>query len=304
MLKKFVAFATWGAMSLLLVATGCSPKPGKSCNENDHSVCMDPGTALECKGGTWQAIGCLGAKGCKADESHAVCDVTVAKAGDACREKDEKRYSCSTDKKSQLRCKGGKWVTVAQCTAEPGCNVESFLNSCPGAVSNEGDECEAPTEKDKKRFTCSTDKKSVLVCRDGKWKSVEQCMGAKACNSAMFAVDCDGPTAKANEDCESGEKPDYACAADGKSQLVCAPGATKWAVNSACLGAEGCTSSILGVKCDRTIRNAGDACTKDGDAACSTDGKTVLECKNGKMEKSKECPKKCEVSPLYIQCQD
>ena len=302
MFRKTLAFLICGAVSLLFVAPGCSPKPGKSCGEGDKPVCLDPSTALECKGGTWQAAPCLGPDGCKSDESKIACDVTLAKTGDTCREKDDKRYSCTGDKKTQLRCKNSKWAVTAQCTGESGCDAKGIFANCSGSVSNEGDECDAPKDATRKNYTCSIDKKSMLVCKDGKWKAVEQCLGKDGCDSLGMIVRCNGPTAKAGAECDPGEKPDYACSDDGKAELVCGSGVAKWTVEHACRGAKGCTSSVLGIECDTSIRELDEACAKDGAAACAVDGKTVLECKDGKMQKSKVCPTACKVDSLFISC--
>ncbi len=301
MIRKTLALVITGAISLLL-APGCSPKPGKSCDEKDKPVCFDKTTALECKGGTWQAAPCLGPSGCESDGANIACDVTLAKGGDICREKDEKRYSCTTDKKTQLRCKSGKWAIMAQCTGESGCDAKGIFANCSGSVSNDGDDCELPDDAKRKSYTCSVDKKSMLVCMAGKWKAVEQCLAQEGCNSLGLMVRCNGPTAKAGDVCDGGEKPDYACSTDGKAQLVCSPGANKWAMENACRGAKGCTSSILGIDCDSSIRELDEKCSKDGGAACAVDGKTVLECKDGKMQKLKACPTACKVEAYSITC--
>ncbi len=298
-MRKILATLGFSAFICLFIVSGCSPKPGKSCSSNDKPTCLDAATLLECKDGVWLASGCLGPKGCESNEKEYACDTSLAKAGDVCTK--ESRYSCSTDKKAQLRCKAGKWTTMAQCTKEPGCNVGSFLNSCPGAVANEGDECDMGTDPKKKSYLCTTDKKSALLCKDGKWKAIEQCLGKDGCGSSMFSIKCDGPTAKVGDDCDFEDKPDYACSADGKAQLICK--ANGWALDKNCRGKEGCTTSVLGIKCDASVMEPGEACAKDGSAACSTDGKTILECKGGKFEKVKECPKSCSVGFATISCE-
>jgi hypothetical protein len=142
----------------------------------------------------------------------------------------------------------------------------------------------------------------MLVCKDNKWKAVEQCLAEQGCNSEGFSVDCNGPVAKAGDFCEGVEKPDYACSSDGKAQLVCSPNATKWTVDQACRGAKGCTSIVSRISCDTSIAELNEACAKDGTAACAVDGKTILECKDGKMQKSEVCPKACKVDYLSISC--
>jgi hypothetical protein len=298
MFGKILAPSLLAALSLLLLTPGCSPKPGKSCDAKDQPTCLDPGTLLECKEGTWLASPCLGPKGCQSNPTDYACDTSFSKAGDVCTK--DTRYACSTDKKAQLRCKGGKWVTAALCTKEPGCDPASFLNSCPGAVSNEGDDCDPGTDPKKKSYTCSMDKKAALLCKDGKWKATEQCLGKDGCDSTMFTVKCDGPTAKEGDYCDLEDTPDYACSPDGKAELICK--ANGWGLAKKCRGAEGCSTSILGIKCDTSVMDPGEACDHEGAAACSTDGKTILECKSGKFQKSNVCPTSCKVSSISISC--
>jgi hypothetical protein len=57
------------------------------------------------------------------------------------------------------------------------------------------------------------------------------------------------------------------------------------------------------VKCDNTVASAGDACVRDGDAACSIDTKAVLECKGGKFVQTEKCPGRCKVEGLLVKCQ-
>lgn len=302
MLRKSLVFFWAAAVALLLVAPGCSPKPGDKCKEAGNPVCLDKATAIECRGGTWQTAGCFGPDGCVSTDAKFSCDVSLAKAGDSCREHDDKRYSCTVDKKTQLRCRDGKWTAMAQCTGDSGCDAKGIFANCADPVSNEGDVCDPPEDAKKKSYTCSVDKKTMLLCKEGKWKAIEQCLAKEGCSAAAFRVRCNGPTAKAGDECDPSEEADYACSSDGKSQLICKAGEPKWTVNAACRGKEGCTSSILGVKCDRSIRELDEACVKDGDAACSVDGKTVLECKDGKMKKAKVCPTACKVDSLYVSC--
>lgn len=299
MIRKVLAPALFAAFSLLLITPGCSPKPGKSCDAKDQPTCFDPSTLLVCAEGKWVATPCLGPKACQSNEQDYACDATFSNIGDNCER--EKSYACSLDKKDQLRCKGGKWVSVAQCTKDPGCSPNAFLNGCPGAVSKEGDECDPGKDPKKKSYTCSVDKKSALVCKDAKWTAIEQCLGKNGCDSDLFNVNCDGPVAKAGAYCEYEGKPDYACSPDGKAEVVCT--AQGWTVAKQCRGAEGCTSSILGIKCDTSVMDPGEKCDSEGSAACSTDGKTILECKGGKFEKSTVCTTKCKVTSISITCE-
>jgi hypothetical protein len=298
MLPRSLALALLALVALTLVVPGCKPAAGKSCGADDKPTCVDGNTLLECKSGTWRSTACLGPKGCAVDAKSYSCDTSVGRVGDACS--DEKSLACTADKKTQLRCKGGKWKASAQCTGESGCSVSSFFAMCPGAVHVVGDECEPPKDAASKSFSCSTDRKAVLLCKGGQWKSVERCLGKNGCDPSAISVRCDGPVGAAGELCDVGDKPDYACSPDGKAEMVCA--ASGWKVEHKCLGKKGCSASVLGVECDRSIVELGEVCAKEGNAACSTDGKTILECKGGKFTKSKVCPRGCKLESIFVSC--
>jgi len=301
MVRRILAHALFAAVSLLFIAPGCSPKPGKSCDAKDRPTCLDPQTLLDCRDGTWVAAPCLGPQGCQSTPDDFACDTSFSKVGDTCSKDKDTHYACSTDKKDQLRCNRGKWVSIAQCTKDPGCSPTNIINSCPGAVSKEGDDCYVGSDPKKKSYTCSIDKKSALICREGKWKATEQCLGKDGCDSSLFTVKCDGPVAKPGDFCEFENEADYACTPDGKAEVVCT--AAGWTLAKKCRGEEGCTSSILGVKCDTSVMDPGEVCEHEGAAVCSTDGKTILECKGGKFEKSTVCTTKCKVSTVSVSCE-
>jgi hypothetical protein len=286
--------------ALVLVAPGCSAKPGGSCDEKGPpNTCLDPKTRLHCEGGTWKAEACLGPKGCSGDERNARCDTSVANEGDACQS--DRGYSCTPDKKTELRCKGGSWTAIAQCTGKNGCDASGFFVRCDGALVAEGGECEAGKDPKQKSYGCSLDKKAALLCKDDKWTRIEQCLGAEGCEAGFLGISCKGPTAKPGDFCDPGDKPDFACSPEGKARVVC-DRENAWKVDRSCLGEKGCTSSILGVECDSSVAPPGEACSKEGSAVCSTDGKTILECKGGKYLASKKCEKACKVNSLFVQC--
>lgn len=301
MTRTILSASLLTAFSFLLFSAGCSkPAPGGACEDGkSKTTCLDGATQLECKAGKWEASSCLGPKGCVADEKSASCDTSLSKEGDGCGR--EGNYACTVDKKAQLRCKGGKWASVEKCLGENGCDSSGMFSRCDSSLANEGDICEVD-EKDpkKKRYACSVDQKAELLCKDGKWKAIEQCAGEKGCRSGGLVVSCDGPTAKEGDFCDTREKEDYACSADKKAQLKCEK--DTWTLARKCMGAKGCSSSLLFIECDTSVVEPGEACDKDGNAACSTDGKTILECKKGKFEKARECPEGCKADMLFVDC--
>ena len=55
------------------------------------------------------------------------------------------------------------------------------------------------------------------------------------------------------------------------------------------------------VKCDQTVAEVGDACENKA-AACSVDGKSVLECAEKKFAAKQKCDTECEIKDRLVQC--
>lgn len=299
---RWFALSALSLAAVLVSASGCDSKPadGKSCDSDKDSVlCLDPQTRIACEGGKWHAETCLGPSGCAVSGSFVKCDSSLSNEGTACDQ--DGNLSCTLDKKTMLKCQAGKWAPYRRCLGQSGCNASGFLALCDTSNSQEGDLCAvSDKEKDKASYACSLDKKSMLACVDNKWKKTESCIGPEGCHGTGILY-CDGPTASPGEFCLKAEKDDFACAPDKKSSVKCDTGG--WKQESVCLGPEGCTSSTLGVKCDDSVKDPTSTCTKDGAAFCSTDGKTILECKSGKLVKSRTCPKACKVNSIFIECE-
>ena len=298
---------TWLALSLLalpltlVLAAGCDTKPrdGKDCDKKTDSVlCSDPKTRLSCDGEKWRGEACLGPKGCEAGALFVSCDTSLANEASPCGKND--KFACTLDQKSMMRCKEGKWARTESCAGPAGCNASGMFVKCDNSVVIEGDLCENDLEKKKISSGCAADKKSLLSCKDNAWKKVETCAGPDGCSSGL-GVRCDGPVVNAGDFCIRGDEDDFACAVDKKSTLRCET--TGWTLARKCLGPEGCTSGWNSIKCDDSVQDLGDACTKDDAAACSTDGKTILLCKDGKFIKSRICPKACKISYSTIECE-
>jgi hypothetical protein len=81
---------------------------------------------------------------------------------------------------------------------------------------------------------------------------------------------------------------------DGKTELICQDGKL---LATPCKGPKGCKISGTTLTCDVAGNAAGDDCARsqEGHSACSTDGKHVLECRDGKYE-SRPClgPRGCK----------
>jgi hypothetical protein len=74
-------------------------------------------------------------------------------------------------------------------------------------------------------------------------------------------------------------------------------------IAATCKGMHGCREAFNKLECNQTIADPGDPCDNyEGKFACSTDKKTRLVCKGGKMVKDKTC-KSCSVMIDEVQCQ-
>jgi hypothetical protein len=166
--------------------------------------------------------------------------------------------------------------------------------------------CDKLTGKPKAGDSCSTqdeadckDDKSIVTCDQGKYIEYP-CKGPAGCKKEGVLVKCDESLGADGDACSQNDN--FACTTDNASQLKCAD--HKWKVVSPCRGPNKCKAEGLFVKCDTTIAKAGDTCDKDGDAACSDDSKTILECKGNKFEEKQKCPSACEVKGIFVQCKE
>ncbi len=140
----------------------------------------------------------------------------------------------------------------------------------------------------------------LLACRTGTWSEVT-CGGPQGCTTSEGAVTCDESIGREGEACSPGPGARYACAAEGGRRLACAAG--HWKVASTCRGPKGCEAHASRVACDDSVALAGDPCTKEGDSACSVDGKAVLACKGGVFGPSTTCRGRCVAQGLNVRCQ-
>ncbi len=166
--------------------------------------------------------------------------------------------------------------------------------SAAGCKAKEGGDC-----KIEAKLTCD-DPKTALACHNNKWEK-ELCKGAKGCTQKGNDGECDHVTADNGDVCTIQD--DHSCSADKKSMVRCMK--YKYVTVETCLGPGGCVRDKEAA-CDNSTSAAGDPCTQEGDAACSTDGKSSLACKGGKMTTTVPCkgPKGCSVSGTAVRCDD
>jgi hypothetical protein len=108
---------------------------GDVCREEDDYACApDKKSALVCRGGKFvYASQCKGAKGCKVaggqGQPYKVeCDDSIAAPGDACER--EEHFSCSSDEKSILRCRGKKFELEEKCKGRDRCQIRNGMAGC------------------------------------------------------------------------------------------------------------------------------------------------------------------------------
>jgi hypothetical protein len=141
------------------------------CDEDqEHACAPDSKSRLLCKGHKFVVSShCEGDKGCYWTGNTIHCDTDIADLNDPC-DKDED-IACARDAKSNLTCKGGKYVTTASCRGAKGCRVKGTTVFCDHTVAELGDICESD------ELACAVDRKSLLHCSGGKYKAKQNCRG-------------------------------------------------------------------------------------------------------------------------------
>ncbi|MBI4954470.1 MAG: hypothetical protein HY908_20770 [Myxococcales bacterium] len=209
------------------------------------------------------------------------------KAGDACDTENEGRC---VDAASALECSGGRWSPIA-CTGPRGCVEGATTVECDRSLAVEGEACGAGPNV---RFACTQDKKAQLRCVGGRWQLSQKCEGPAGCEPGLV-IKCDDSVARAGDTCQGTGTARFACTADKKLRLSCV--GSQWTEEHKCLGSQGCRAGSLFVDCDVSISDPGDPCEETG-LACSTDGVSMLDCKNKRLVATQSCsPKRCVAKP-------
>jgi hypothetical protein len=214
------------------------------------------------------------------------------KAGDPC--KTEWSTDC-TDKKDALVCVSGKLEALA-CRSINGCmDMGDGNDDCSNETQMMGEPC-----KDEGNYSCSIDAKEMLKCDSKHWIMVDDCKGQNGCQSSASGAKCDKGTETAGASCSAQNEGNGSCSPDGKSLLMCRSG--KMVLAATCKGLNGCRQRGTDLDCNQTVADIGDPCF-EGKYACSTDRKTRLQCRSGKMAKDRTCNKSCSVMIEEVQCQ-
>jgi hypothetical protein len=215
-----VFFGIWDAahpkQNFVAIGGECSDKV--ACSTDKRFM-------LHCIGGKWQSVlSCRGAKGCRpTDHGHSIsCDYSYANVSDPCDVNDS---ACSTDRKAELSCVGGKFVVSNTCRGPGGCKEtpenDGFTLSCDDHVAKVGDPCKHDD------WACSTNFKALLRCEGTRFALKSPCRGPKACRvipnrvSDTTTISCDGNVADVGDPCDADHT---ACRADRKALLRCRNG--------------------------------------------------------------------------------
>jgi hypothetical protein len=203
------------ALALASGAPGCKRKEGGKCDDARRATCEDATTVLACQGGVLVSARCHGPNGCSRLGNKVTCDDSVAEEGDTCLDTDAENHACSADKKTHLVCDEGKFRTAQVCRGPKACTIKGELPTCDTHLGQKDDVCTKAGS-----FSCAVDRKTRLLCRDGKMQIDRFCRGQSGCREADFA--CDETVSAVGDPC--GVAGLVACSEDGKPELVCQGG--------------------------------------------------------------------------------
>lgn len=218
------------------------------------------------------------------------------KPGDKCSTPG--KYTC-VDTASALLCSSGTVVTLP-CRGPHGCQGKGAASQCDDDLALEGDICQTTLNED---WSCSTDHKRELLCKDGKFQVARACKGPKSCQIQGNEIDCDDSMADVGDVCieEPGDA-NYGCSLDKQTEVVCKSG--KFQASNSCRGLKGCSIDGNTVSCDQSIAHEGELCRPVDNYSCSADAKVMLTCSpTMKWIKAKDCKKSgCRVKGHEVSC--
>lgn len=291
------AFALLAAMALF----DCrhKAKAGDACAEEGKFVCADPTTRLVCTDGKFSLERCASCEQTSSSgfgttssfESFSGCvRGGVGPEGSACS---GESFDCTADGKEEVRCEGAAYKHYP-CRGKGGCTHALSGVVCDDDQALAGDACHG------EGAACTTDSKGMLECEKGVFVLATACGGPEGCTVTSDKVHCDTTVSKVGDPCRAGA----GCSADKSEVIGCVDG--KFAVNSVCRGADpACEIDHASNKarCKEMWAQDGDPCTGT-EVACTVDGHTFLQCKDGKYgfrAKCKSC-KNNDPSPGEVSC--
>ncbi len=146
---------------------------------------------------------------------------------------------------------------------------------------------------DKGEARCQ-DHYTQLACQNGHYIATP-CRGPGGCAHTDAGISCDITKNKPGDQCSTDDEGAAVCL-DKKQMVACRGG--KYRLEE-CRGPDGCQKEDARAKCDMSISVPGDSCHDPGSKACSTDGKQLLSCQDGKMTLVNYCRGKdgCTAAP-------
>jgi hypothetical protein len=157
--------------------------PGDGCSQPEDAACTaDHKAALECGPDHTFTLGetCKGEKGCTITAAAISCDNDTSDPGDPCHFAGD--YACTPDKLLVLRCEDHKMTPLNSCRGPTQCRVipkpqdRKVQFDCDDSLAVEADPCDTNGEE-----ACSTDAKSMFVCKEHRFTSPVACPGPKGC---------------------------------------------------------------------------------------------------------------------------
>ena len=198
-----------------LVCDNTKADVGDGCGHEGSRACSADGSKeLRCRDGAFAVEwSCRG--GCTLDASSNPKCTPVGEVGEACR---PDSIVCDGKGKTQLSCVDGKLAASRTCHGALGCHTEPGGGvRCDRTQALEGEQC-----TDEGKGACDSEKKNVLVCQGGHFKTQLHCLGPVGCElPGNYSVRCDKSIVEENEPCT--EDGSISCTADGK-QVKCADG--------------------------------------------------------------------------------
>ncbi|HEX4478065.1 MAG TPA: hypothetical protein VH142_23425 [Polyangiaceae bacterium] len=153
-----------------------------------------------------------------------------------------------------------------------------------------GDTC-TPTD-----IRC-VDAKTELACQKGVFIATP-CKGPSGCRESNKQLFCDVTGNVTGDLCSTDEEGSASCI--GKDRRITCRGGKEFV--DECRGDDGCRSAGA-VRCDQSKGEEGDPCTGQTNA-CSTDGKRVLTCHDGRLVTTAQCPGEdgCTIVERKVSC--
>lgn len=161
----------------------CSARSeGKKFCSADHK------SRVRCEKGKVATERCDGVGGCTSTEASVDCNRDEPVIGEACGAEFDDQ--CSKDRTRTFHCEHEKWVAGRPCRGPRQCEPASIRPTCDATLALEGDAC-GPREE--ARSTCSVDRRSILRCESGRFKTDSACPAGKSCTFAKPANAWEAP---------------------------------------------------------------------------------------------------------------